>query len=227
MSTGTVAGGPGPILAAVDAFEIIIAGKGGHGAMPHLAIDPIICVAKVIVELQTIVSRETNPFSPTVISVGSIHGGEADNVIPESVKITGTFRSLSTSGLGSIKQRIEEIVTGVSAANRCTCTFAYPMQGYPPTVNDDTCWAAARKAAEALVGAKRVLTMEPLLGGEDFAFYQQRIPGCFAFLGVSNPTWEMRHSVHHPKFKVDEDALPIGAAWYAQMAVDSLAELKG
>jgi amidohydrolase len=224
MTTGTLAGNPGIILAATGAFEATIQGRGGHGAMPHMTIDPVTCVAKIIVELQTIVSRETNPFSPTVVTVGSVHGGEASNVIPEIVKISGTYRSLSNTGLDVVKRRIEEIIHGVAAVNRCTATITYPYVDYPPTVNDEASWTLSRRAAEALVGADNVRPMDPLLGGEDFAFFQQRIPGCFSFLGVSAPEWETRHSVHHPKFKVDESALPIGAAWHAQIIFDSLAK---
>jgi IAA-amino acid hydrolase len=222
MTTGTVAGSAGTILAAVGAFEITVKGKGGHGALPHLTIDPITCAAKIVVELQTIVSRETNPFSPTVVSVGSIRGGDAMNVIPEEVQLTGTFRSLSESGLALVKQRIEEIATGVAAANRCQAILFSTMREYPPTINDEACWFLARRAAEGLVGPDRVRAMEPILGGEDFAFYQQRIPGCFAFLGVSDPAWETRHGVHHPRFRVDEAALPIGTAWHVAMAMESL-----
>lgn len=225
MTTGTVAGNAGVILAAAGAFEITVQGKGGHGALPHLTIDPITCAAKVVVELQTIVSRETNPFSPTVVSMGSIGGGGAMNVIPEEVKLTGTFRSLSETGLALVKQRIEEITVGVAAANRCHAKIAYLMREYPPTINDAACWSLARRAAEGLVGARCVRVMEPILGGEDFAFYQQRIPGCFAFLGVSDPTWETQHGVHHPQFRVDESALSLGTAWYVAMGMESLVEL--
>ncbi len=224
MTTGTVAGNPGIILAATGCFEATVKGKGGHGAMPHTTIDPVTCAAKIIVELQTIVSRETNPFSPTVVTIGSIHGGEASNVIPETVKISGTFRSLSDSGLAVVKQRIEEIIGGVATTNRCTATVSYPYMDYPPTVNDEASWDLARKAAEVVVGAPSVRPMDPLLGGEDFAFFQQRIPGCFAFLGVSAADWETRHGVHHPRLKVDENALPIGAAFHTQIALDTLSK---
>ncbi len=223
LTTGTVASNVGVILAATGAFEIIVKGKGGHGAMPHLTIDPVACAAKIIIELQTIVSRETNPFAPTVVTVGSIHGGEAMNVIPEEVRMLGTFRSLSIDDLLRVKQRIEEIATGIAAANRCQATVSYPMQEYPPTINDESAWAVARRAAERLVGAEHVCRMDPILGGEDFAFYQQRISGCFAFLGVSHADWHTRHSVHHPKFIVDEAALPIGSALHVAMALESLA----
>ena len=222
MTTGMVAGATGVVLAATGGFEIIITGKGGHGAMPHLTIDPIACVAKLIVELQTIVSRETDPFSPTVVTVGSIHGGEAMNVIPESVKITGTFRSLTTAGLKVVKQRIEEIAVGIATTNRCKAAVSYPEGEYPATTNDPACWTLARKAAESIVGASNVMNATPILGGEDFSFYQERIPGCFSFLGTSAPEWKERVTVHHPRFRVDENALPIGAAWHAQTAIDAL-----
>jgi IAA-amino acid hydrolase len=224
MTTGQVAGAAGVVLAAAGAFEITIQGKGGHGAMPHLTIDPVACVAKLIVELQTIVSRETDPFAPTVVTVGSIHGGEAMNVIPASVKITGTFRSLTNPGIALVKQRIQEMAIGIATTNRCKATVTFPIQEYPPTINDESCWAVSRKAAETVVGPKSILGAEPILGGEDFAFYQQHIPGCFSFLGISAADWETRHSVHHPLFKVDENALPIGAAWHTQIILDSLAK---
>jgi IAA-amino acid hydrolase len=140
------------------------------------------------------------------------------------VKMTGTFRSLSGSGLSIVKRRIEEIAVGIATANRCEATITYTIQDFPPTINDEACWALARKAAEVLVDRAQIQRMEPILGGEDFAFYQQRIPGCFSFLGVSAPEWDTRHSVHHPQFEVDEAALPIGAAWHAQIAIDSLNE---
>jgi amidohydrolase len=222
MTTGTVSGAAGVVLAATGAFEIVIRGKGGHGAMPHLTIDPIACVAKLIVELQTIVSRETDPFSPTVVTVGSIHGGEAMNVIPESVKITGTFRSLTTEGLDVVKKRIEEIAVGIATTNRCKATVSYPEGEYPATNNDAACWTAARKAAESIVGAANVRDATPILGGEDFSFYQERIPGCFSFLGTSAPDWPEQFACHHPRFRVDESALPIGAAWHAQVAMDAI-----
>jgi amidohydrolase len=225
IATGTFAGNAGAILAAAGGFEITVRGKGGHGAMPHLTVDPITCAAKIIVELQTIVSRETNPFSPSVVTVGSVNGGEAMNVIPEEVKLTGTFRSLSEAGLALLKQRIEEIAAGVGAANRCQVSVCHPVRAYPPTVNDAACWSLARRVGEDLVGPSQVFAMDPVLGGEDFAFYQQRIPGCFAFVGVSDPAWETRHGLHHPRFKVDENALPFGTAWHVAMAMKSLAEL--
>jgi IAA-amino acid hydrolase len=222
-TTGTILGNAGVVLAATGAFEIIVKGKGGHGAMPHLTVDPVSCAAKIVVELQTIVSRETNPFAPTVVTVGSIHGGDAMNVIPEDVRMTGTFRSLSMEDLLRVKRRIEEIATGTGAAHRCEVTVSYLVKEFPPTINDEPAWHVARRAAESLVGAGNVRRMDPILGGEDFAFYQQRISGCFAFIGVSHAEWETRYNVHHPKFTVDESALPIGTALHVATALEALA----
>ena len=221
-TTGTVLSNVGVILAAAGAFDIVVKGKGGHGALPHMTVDPVACAAKIVVELQTIVSREMNPFDPTVVTVGSIHGGHAMNVIPEDVRLTGTCRSLTHEGLLQVKRRIEEIATAVALANRCEATVSSLMPDYPPTINDEEAWGVARRAAERLVGPDNVRQMEPILGGEDFAFYQQRIPGCFAMIGISRPDWQTRHSVHHPKFIVDEAALPVGTALHVAMALESL-----
>jgi metal-dependent amidase/aminoacylase/carboxypeptidase family protein len=121
-----------------------------------------------------------------------------------------------------VKRRIEEIATGTGAAHRCDVTVSYPIKEFPPTINDESAWHVARRAAESVVGAGNVRRMDPILGGEDFAFYQQRISGCFAFIGVSHAEWPTRYNVHHPKFTVDESALPIGAALHVAMALEAL-----
>jgi IAA-amino acid hydrolase len=223
LTTGTVAGNAGVIMGAMSAFEIEVRGTGGHGAMPHLTIDPVACAGKLVVELQTIVSRETNPFDPTVVSVGSIHGGDAFNVIPESVRMTGTIRSLSLEGLLRVKARLEAIANGVAATNRCAASVSYPIQDHPATTNADAAWALAARAAASVVGENAVQRMEPILGAEDFAFYQRRIPGCFSFIGVSAADWPTRYGVHHGRFMVDEAALPIGTAVHVATALEALA----
>jgi amidohydrolase len=222
-TTGTVLGNAGVVLAAMTAFEIVVTGKGGHGAMPHTTADPVACAAKIVVELQTIVSRETDPFEPTVVTVGSIHGGDAFNVIPEAVRMTGTLRSLSLDGLLRVKQRLEEVGRGIAAVNRCVATVSYTIQDHPPTTNAGPAWDIASRAAAAVVGPGGVYRMEPILGAEDFAFYQRRIPGCFTFIGVSAADWQTLYGVHHEKFKVDEAALPIGTAVHVATALEALA----
>jgi IAA-amino acid hydrolase len=223
-TTGTVLGNAGVVLSAMCAFEIAVTGRGGHGAMPHTTVDPVACAAKIVVELQTIVSRETNPFEPTVVSVGSIHGGDAFNVIPERVRMTGTIRSLSLEGLRRVKQRVDEIARGIAGANRCEAVLSYPVKDHPATTNAQAAWAVASRAAATVVGSDGVLGMEPILGAEDFAFYQQRVPGCFSFIGVSAADWQTRYGVHHEKFRVDEAALPIGAAVHVATALEALSE---
>src|SRR6185436_17633340 len=123
-------------LASAGSLTITIIGKGGHGAFPHLAIDPVTTAAKLVCELQTIVSRETDPLDSAVISVTTIHAGEAYNVIPPEVKMTGTIRSLTLSGMRLLQDRIREMSTHVAAANRCEATVEFPGNDYPPTVND-------------------------------------------------------------------------------------------
>jgi len=222
--TGTVLGRAGVLLAAAHSVRIVIRGRGGHGAIPHLAIDPIVCAAKVILEIQTIVSRETNPFTPAVVTIGSIHGGDSNgpSVIPESVEIVGTIRSQTDEGLAAVSQRVEEIAAGIAAANRCTATIEFPVY-YPATVNDADCWDLARQAAERILGSPNVQPVAPLMASEDFAFYrkQKSIPGCFSFLGVKAEGWA-DCPVHHPRLRVDENALPIGAALHVQSAVEAL-----
>jgi amidohydrolase len=223
-TTGTVLGNAGVVLAAMTSFDIVVTGRGGHGAMPHTTADPVACAAKIVVELQTIVSRETDPFEPTVVTVGSIHGGEAFNVIPETVRMTGTLRSLSLEGLLRVKQRLEDMARGIAAVNRCAASVSYPIQDHPPTTNAESAWDVASRAAASVVGNGGVHRMDPILGSEDFAFYQQRIAGCFTFIGVSHAGWQTRYGVHHERFMVDEAALPIGTALHVATALEALAQ---
>lgn len=226
LPVGTIAGKAGTISAAAGVFNISVRGKGGHGALPHLTIDPITCTAKLVLELQTIVSREMNPCSPAVVSLGSIHGGEAMNIIPEEVRLTGTFRSLSEADQVFIRQRIEEISKGIGEANRCTVEVCHPFGQFPASVNDPESWNLAQKVAEELLGVHHVIQMAPILIGEDFAFYQLHIPGCLVFLGVGHSTSPTGIGIHHPQFKVDESALSLGSAWYAAVATEALRTLK-
>lgn len=222
--TGTILGTAGVLLAAAHSVRIQISGRGGHGALPHLTIDPIVCAAKVITELQTIVSRETDPFTPAIVTIGSIHGGDPNgpSVIPETVDIVGTLRSQTDEGLAAVAQRVKDIAGGVASANRCSAEVTFSIY-YPATVNDAKCWDLARRAAEGIVGTENVHPVSPLMASEDFAFYrkQKSIPGCFTFLGVKADGWQ-NVPVHHPKVRMDENALPIGAALHVQTALEAL-----
>lgn len=227
LPTGTIGSRAGTFLAASGKFQIEITGKGGHAAMPHRAIDPVVTAAKVICELQTIVARELDPLDSGVVSVTTIHGGETFNVIPPAVAIQGTFRSLTNAGMAFIRERIQDIAVDVARANRCEAAVEFPGHPYPPTVNDAHCWELAQEIGRELLGSHAVQQLPPVMGGEDFAFYAERLPGGFVGLGIQNEAQGAVYSVHHPKFKVDESALPVGAALHVAFALRSLDELRG
>jgi IAA-amino acid hydrolase len=226
LPTGSIGSRSGTFLAATASLSITITGKGGHAAMPSYAIDPVTTAAKVICELQTIISREVDPLQSGVVSITAVHGGEAYNVIPPSVQLLGTLRSLTTSGLEFIKERVREITTLVAAANRCEARIEFPDRDYPATVNDAYLWSVAQELGGSLLGQSAVHELAPVMGGEDFAFYAEQVPGCFVALGVRNEEQGAIYSVHHPRFKADEDALPIGSALHVGFALRSLAELQ-
>lgn len=222
--SGSISGRAGAFLAAASAVEIEIRGQGGHAAMPHLNRDPVLAAAKLVVEIQTLISRELDPLQPGVISITTIHGGEAFNVTPESVRLTGTLRALTMDTLRWLQQRLREMAEQVAQANRCQAELRIVGEDYPPTVNDAACWAMARELGAAMLGeAPRVLESPPIMGGEDFAFYTERIPGCFVGLGTYNPELGAVHSVHHPRFRVDESVLPLGSALHVAFVLASQA----
>lgn len=222
LPTGNVAGRAGTLLAAAGMFDIVVTGRGGHAAMPHMTVDPVAVAAKIVTELQTIVSRELDPLEAGVVSVTSIHGGDAYNVIPQEARLAGTVRSLTTEGLHFLQERVRDIATLVARANRCEARIEFPGNDYPPTLNDADLWMEFRGWAGDLLGASAVHEVPPVMGGEDFAYYTEHIPGCFVVLGVGNQESGCVYGVHHPKFKVDEDALPIGSALHARFAIEAL-----
>jgi amidohydrolase len=222
LPTGTIGSRTGTFLAAAGEMDITIRGKGGHAAMPHLCIDPVVTAAKVITELQTIVSRQLDPLDSGVISVTTIHGGEAYNVIPETVRLTGTIRALTTDRFRWLQDRVQSLATQVATANDCTATVEFLDNAYPPTVNDAEVWSDVRAFAGELLGSDAVHEIPPVMGGEDFAFYTERVPGCFVGLGVRNESTGCTYHVHHPMFKVDEEALPIGSALHTCFALQKL-----
>jgi len=226
LPTGSVGSRSGPFMAAVGSLQITIRGIGGHAAFPHSSIDPVLTLAKVICELQSIVSREVDPLESAVVSVTTLEGGTAFNVIPETVTARGTIRALTTDGLGFIKQRVEQIAAGIAQANRCTAEVVWNDTDYPATVNDAGCWELVQKIGLEMLGVERVHQIAPVMGGEDFAFYlEARVPGCFVGLGIRNEKIGSTHFVHNSHFKVDEDALPIGTALHVAFALRSLHEL--
>lgn len=225
LPTGSIGSRPGTFLAAAGEVAITVHGKGGHAAKPQHCIDPVVAAAKVITELQTIISRNLDPLDSGVISITSIHGGEAYNVIPESVQMSGTIRALTMERLLWLQDRVKSLATHVAAANDCSVTIQFPGNAYPPTLNDAAVWSSVQNFAGEMLGLDAIHEVPPVMGGEDFAFYTEQVPGCFVGLGIRNEAAGSTYNVHHPRFKVDEDALPIGSALHACFAIDSLQQL--
>ncbi|OEL28928.1 IAA-amino acid hydrolase ILR1-like 4 [Dichanthelium oligosanthes] len=211
MQVGTVGSRPGPFLAGAARFTATITGKGGHAAGPNLTVDPIVAASSAVLSLQQLVARETDPLQGAVVSVTFIKGGETFNVIPESVALGGTFRSMTTEGLSYLMKRIREVIEGQAAVNRCTAAVDFmeeKLRPYPATVNDEAMYAHAKSVAESMLGEANVTLRPQLMAAEDFGFYAQRIPAAFFGVGVSNEKTGKIHHVHSPHFVIDEGALP-------------------
>lgn len=208
IPVGAIGVRPGPMMAAPDMFELVIRGLGGHGAAPHLAIDPVVTSAQVILALQTIASRRVNPVEPVVVTVASIHGGTVGNVIPSEVKMIGTVRTFADELRSKMPQQMERIISGVCQAAGATYEFTYEP-GYPPVINHPEATELVKKSAQKVLGEQGVIDLvQPCMGGEDFAYYLQEAPGCFFFLGVQ-PEGQI-YPWHHPKYTVNEAAIPVG-----------------
>jgi len=216
----------GPILASADAFKVIIKGKGGHGASPHLSVDPIVVAADIVNALQKIISREVNPFQQAVISVCKISAGTTFNVIPEIAEMLGTIRTLSPDLREKIIERMTAIVEGYSKAMRCEATFEITEENVPVTINDEKLAEFARKILSEAFGADTIVKQDPEMGAEDFSFYANKVPGLFVVLGIKNEDKGIVYPHHHPKFDVDEDVLWMGTATYALLAYYYLMEAK-
>jgi len=217
LPTGTIGVGEGHVSAASDTAYIKIIGVGGHGAHPHLSVDAIAVAAQVITALQTIASREINPLDPVVITVGTIHGGYRANVIAPEVEMTATIRSMNQKTREELPQRIERIIAGVTEAMQARYEFRYEF-GYGSVYNDPRMARLVRAAAADIVGEDQVVTVTPTMGAEDFSYFAQQAPGTFFRVGVRNEDKGIVYPGHHPRFDVDEDALPIGTAVMAYTA---------
>ncbi|CAL4945327.1 unnamed protein product [Urochloa decumbens] len=225
LPMGTVGSRPGPFLAGSARFKATITGKGGHAAGPHLTVDPIVAAASTVLNLQQLVSRETDPLQGAVVSVTMIKGGDAFNVIPESVTLGGTFRSMTTEGLSYLMKRIREVIQGQAVVSRCTAAVDFmeeELRPYPATVNDEVMYVHAKAVAEGMLGQANVKLRPQIMAAEDFGFYAQKIPAAFFGIGVRNDEEGKVHHVHSPHMAIDEGALPIGAAFHAAVAMEYL-----
>jgi amidohydrolase len=208
----------GPLMAAMDGFEIKIIGRGGHGAMPHLCVDALEVGTQVVAALQRVVSRKLNPLNPAVVTVGSFHAGTAFNVIPAQADLSGTTRTFDRETWASWPARLEDVVRGVCLSMGADYEFRY-TQGYPPTINDESVAAVVKSCASRVVGPENVVEPESTMGGEDMAFYLENAPGCYFFLGVGRDETALLHS---PEFKFDEAVLLRGTETFCRVALELL-----
>ncbi len=220
-TVGTVGSRPGPMMAAADMFELVVRGKAGHAARPQSAIDTVVLAAHAVQAIHQVVSRRLNPTEPGVITIGTINGGTKDNIIADTVTMTGTIRSFSVETRQLLHDELRRACGVVEPLGGTFELTIHP--GYPPTVNDPEATAIMREATAGLLGDENYFDAPMIMGAEDFSFMAQAVPGCFLRLGTHNPTWPQQYPVHTPTFRMDEDALPIGSASLAAAALGWMA----
>ena len=216
LEKGVLAVESGPRLAAADNFEVEIIGKGAHGAMPSNSIDPIVCSASIIQNIQSIVSRNSDPKETLVITVASINSGKANNVIPKIAKLTGTVRYYDNEVGKLAKKRFLDIVNSTSHAFGAKAIIDF-HKGYPATVNHQEQSIFAYNIAKKVIGLKASNHQKPMMGSEDFSYFLNKVPGCFAWIGNGNSA-----SLHNPKYDFNDDVLSIGSSFLASLAEERL-----
>ena len=221
MPVGTIGVNSGAAMASSDRITITIRGKSTHGAMPHTGIDPIPIASQVVMALQTIPSRQLNAQDPTVVTIGQINGGVRYNVIADSVTMTGTVRSLAKDGPATVKAKMTAILNGITSSYGASYTLDY-AEGAPVTYNNPALAAASSAALTSAFGAERVLSGPPQMVSEDFAYYQQRIPGFYFFVGVGNIAKGITAMWHTEYYDMDEEGLRVGMRAMATVVLDYL-----
>lgn len=213
----------GPVFASADRLDMIVHGRGGHAASPQETVDPVVITAHIITALQTLISRETSPFSPAVITIASIHAGSAFNIIPQQANVQGTMRAYSNEHRAYLLRRVQEVAQGIATAMGGSCTVDW-SDGCPPCVNDPAMTELVHTAAIATVGPQSVDTSEAIMtaGSDDMACFLQAVPGCYFIVGARNEAKEASYPHHHPQFNIDEDALPIAVEVLTRSALDFL-----
>ena len=225
LEVGKIALLGGPLMASMDEFAIAVIGSGGHGAFPHQTRDALVVAASFVGELQTLVSRRVDPLQPAVVTVGSFHAGTAFNVIGGRAELRGTVRTLSEPVRDMIESEMRQLVLQHSSAMGCSGELSY-LRGNPSLINDSRLIEWLKPAAASTVGESKTVSFGPIMGGEDFAHYTQKIPGAFAFVGARNPAVGADRPHHHPMFTVDEAALPI-ALRYLLNALERISTADG
>jgi amidohydrolase len=223
LPIGLVVAQPGARLSSADHFEIIVKGKGGHGGMPHQGVDAIMAASALVMNLQSIVSREADPSEPVVISVGKFNAGTRFNVIADVARLEGTVRLFNKEFGQQMPGIMERIARNTAQAYRAEAELIYTV-GTPPTINDPVCTRRATAVIRQILGDNALFEVPPVTGAEDFAYYAEKVPGVFVFLGAGNEAKGAIYPQHHEKFTIDEDALEIGTALHVRYALAFLNE---
>ena len=221
IEAGKVGFRSGIYMASTDELYVTVTGKGGHGAQPHQNIDPVVITSHIIIALQQIVSRNADPRIPTVLSFGKVTANGATNIIPNEVKLEGTLRTLDEDWRLEAKRLMKKMAEGIAESMGGSCEFRIE-KGYPFLINEPVLTAQARAGAEDYLGKDNVVDLDIWMAAEDFAYYSQVTDACFYRLGTGNAAKGITHSVHTPKFDIDEDALKISTGLMAYLAVKQL-----
>jgi hippurate hydrolase len=220
MPIGTFAMCEGPAMAASDEFRIALRGRGCHAAMPHMGLDPVTVAAQIVIGLQTVISRETDPLDNAVLSVTQIHAGHTFNVVPEEASLVGTVRTFKAATRDRIERRLGEVATGIAGSFGIDAQLAY-RRGYPPTVNHVREAAIGAEVAALVVGADKVdRKPTPVMGAEDFAYMLEAVPGSYIWMGSGNDQAALLHSPH---YDFNDEALPLGVSYWAKLVETRLA----
>ena len=224
---GKIAIKSGALMAAPDEFDLVIRGRGGHGAYPHKTIDPILTAAKVVEGLQSITARNIDAAVPAVVSIGQISGGQFYNVIPDEVVLKGTARAFDDATRRLLSERIEQIAGGICAAMGATYSYEFRYM-YPPLINDSAMTELVGQSACAVVGEGNVIRLEtPFMGGEDFSYVANKVPASYFYLGCGNEEKGCTHPWHSANFNLDEDCLPLGVSVLVEAAMQYLNKENG
>jgi amidohydrolase len=222
VPVGRVDARPGPVYASADAFVISLSGPGGHAAMPHQVPDPVQASAQLITALQTLVSRDSPPLEPTVLTIGSIHGGTAPNIIPTRVELQGTMRAFEPSVRERLLRRLPEVVAGVASTFRVESDLRM-TDSCPACINDAGMADLVQGVATRVVGSHNVQAQTRTTGADDMSLFLNSAPGCYFFVGSANAERGLNNPHHSPAFDFDEEALEIGVRMLAETAIDFLA----
>ncbi len=221
MEFGKIGVMAGPMMAAADTFDIEVQGRGGHGAFPQTSVDPVLIGAHIVTALQSIISRNADPQKSGVITVTRFFGGEAFNVIPDHVEMGGTVRTFDPKVQEMIIERMEAIATGIATAMGGSAELRY-RRGYPVTINHADNAEYAAQAAAAVIGQEQVLrNIDPVMGAEDFSYMLNERPGCYVWLGQGGQVGG-EGALHHPRYNFNDEALPIGASYFANLVEQRL-----